>query len=90
MSTSDSCKDGASKSSYDGVCDANNNMLQNIRLDNNSVSVCTNCGKGEEESHKLKTCAACELVKYCSRDVKLLIVPCTRKNVEDVLLSYMI
>jgi len=31
------------------------------------VSVCANCGRGEEESHKLKSCTACKLVKCCSR-----------------------
>jgi len=33
---------------------------------NNIMSMCANCGKGEEESHKLKTCTACKMVKYCS------------------------
>ena len=32
------------------------------------MSVCANCGKGEEASVNLKSCAACMLVKYCSRD----------------------
>jgi len=27
---------------------------------------CANCGKGEEESNKLKKCGACLSVKYCS------------------------
>ena len=31
-------------------------------------NMCANCGKGEEESANLKSCAACKLVKYCSRD----------------------
>ena len=30
-------------------------------------TVCANCGKGERESNNLKSCAACKLVKYCSR-----------------------
>lgn len=30
--------------------------------------MCANCGKGEENSNKLKTCTACLLVKYCSRE----------------------
>ena len=34
----------------------------------NNLSVCANCGKGEEESANLKSCAACKLVKYCVRD----------------------
>jgi len=35
------------------------------------VSVCANCGKGEEESHKLKNCTACKMVKYCSRECQI-------------------
>ena len=35
------------------------------------VSSCANCGKGEEESGKLKNCAACMMVKYCSRDCQI-------------------
>ena len=33
--------------------------------------VCANCGKGEEESHKLKNCTACKLVKYCNRECQI-------------------
>ena len=39
--------------------------------DDNIVSICANCGKGEEESHKLKHCNACKFVKYCSRDCQI-------------------
>ena len=35
------------------------------------VSVCANCGKGEEESHKLKHCIACKMVKYCNRECQI-------------------
>ena len=35
------------------------------------VSVCANCGKGEEESGNLKSCTACKSVKYCSRDCQI-------------------
>ena len=35
------------------------------------VSVCANCGKGEEESHKLKNCTACKLTKYCNRECQI-------------------
>jgi len=35
------------------------------------VSVCANCGKGEEESEKLKACTACKMVKYCSRECQI-------------------
>jgi len=36
-----------------------------MSTDNNDI--CANCGKGEE-SVSLKACAACKMVKYCSRD----------------------
>jgi len=35
------------------------------------TSVCANCGKGEESSINLKSCTACMLVKYCSRDCQI-------------------
>ncbi|KAL7453152.1 hypothetical protein ACHAWC_004829, partial [Mediolabrus comicus] len=34
----------------------------------NALEICSNCGKGEEESCNLKACGACFLVKYCSRN----------------------
>jgi len=41
-------------------------------MDNKDLSVCcANCGKGEEESSSLKACAACKMVKYCSRDCQI-------------------
>jgi len=59
-------------------CGISSNLTQgidSINVNNNnstiSVSVCANCGKGEEESHKLKSCTACKLVKYCSRDCQI-------------------
>jgi len=39
--------------------------------DDNDVSVCANCGKGEEESNKLKHCNACMMVKYCNRECQI-------------------
>jgi len=33
--------------------------------------VCAACGKGEENSFKLKACTACKLVKYCNRDCQI-------------------
>ena len=36
-----------------------------------SSTICANCGEGEEESGNLKSCAACKLVKYCSRDCQI-------------------
>jgi len=37
----------------------------------NIVSSCVNCGRGEEESDKLKACTACKLVKYCNRECQI-------------------
>ena len=37
----------------------------------NNTSTCANCGKVEDDSIKLKTCTACKLVKYCSRDCQI-------------------
>ena len=37
----------------------------------NNMSLCANCGIGEEESDNLKTCTACKMVKYCSRDCQI-------------------
>ena len=58
MSTSNSnCKDSASKSNV-------------AKTEDNNVS-CANCGKGEDESNKLKACTACKLAKYCSRECQI-------------------
>ena len=71
---SDSCKDGASKSNDDDVCEVGN-MLQNMNTDDddgrNGVSVmpvCANCGKGGTD---LKSCTACKMVKYCNRECQI-------------------
>ena len=32
---------------------------------------CGNCGKGEAADVKLKTCTACKIIKYCSRDCQV-------------------
>jgi len=65
MSTSDSCKDGASKSNNDDVCEVNN-MLHNMSTaDKDDVSVCANCGK-EGSGNNMNTCNKCKMVKYCN------------------------
>jgi len=68
MSTLD-CKDGASKSNEDGVCDEVNNMLH-MSLNNTDVvvSVCANCGK--EDSDVNNICNKCNKVKYCNAACK--------------------
>ena len=44
-----------------------------------SLSMCANCGKGEEESGKLKSCNACKEVQYCNRDCQLAHCPMHKK-----------
>ena len=44
--------------------------MSNTSLEHN-LSVCANCGKGEESSNSLKKCAACHMVKYCSRECQI-------------------
>ena len=53
----------------DGVCD----LLNNISTADNedSISTCANCGKGEERGSILKTCVSCKLVKYCNRECQV-------------------
>ena len=40
--------------------------MSNTSSENNTS--CANCGKGEEDGINLKSCNACMMVKYCSRD----------------------
>ena len=67
MSTSDSCKDGASISNDDGLCDVND-MLQNMSTADDDVSVCANCGK--EGSDINNVCNKCKQVRYCNAACK--------------------
>ena len=48
----------------------NIHIMSNTSLEHN-LSTCANCGKGEETSINLKSCAACKSVKYCSRDCQV-------------------
>ena len=59
----DSCKDSASKSNDDGVCEENN-MLQNMSTADNTVSVCANCGKEGDDVNNI--CNKCKKAKYCN------------------------
>ena len=45
-----------------------------------TMSLCANCGKGEEAGIKLKACTACKLVKYCSRDCQIAHRPQHKKD----------
>ena len=35
------------------------------------ISLCANCGEGEENADSLKACTACKMVKYCNRDCQI-------------------
>ena len=68
MSTPDQiCKDGASKLSSDDVCEMND-MLQQLSTADNSISICSNCGK--EGSDVNNICNKCKMVKYCNAACK--------------------
>jgi len=45
--------------------------MSTVDEDNEVPPICANCGKGEEESNKLKACTACKMVKYCSRECQI-------------------
>ena len=61
MSSSDSCKDGASKIN-DGICEVIGKLGNMSTVDD--VLVCANCGK--EGSDNMNTCNKCKQVKYCN------------------------
>ena len=44
--------------------------MSNNETSENIITSCANCGKGEEASN-LKSCSACKLVKYCSRNCQI-------------------
>jgi len=66
MSTSDSCKDTASKSNNDEVCDKVNDMLQNMSTAD--VSLCANCGKEGDDVNNI--CNKCKKATYCNAACK--------------------
>ena len=47
--------------------------------DNNTITTCANCGKGEETNGDLKACTACKLVKYCNRECQIAHRPLHKK-----------
>ena len=61
-STSESCKEGASKLSDDGVCSMNN-MLNNMDI-GVAVSICANCGKEGDDVNNI--CNKCKQMRYCN------------------------
>ena len=46
-------------------------MSGKTTTDTGTLTLCANCGKGEENSSDLKACTACKLVKYCNRDCQI-------------------
>ena len=54
------------------------------------ISTCANCGKGGEgdDDIQLKTCTACKMVKYCSRECQIAHRPQLKKECKSVLLNY--
>ena len=42
-----------------------------MSTNNDILTTCANCGKGEESAGDLKACTACKLVKYCNRDCQV-------------------
>ena len=36
-----------------------------------TITLCANCGKSEENTDSLKACTACKMVKYCNRDCQI-------------------
>ena len=40
-------------------------------INDDIISLCANCGKGEESAGDLKACTACKIVKYCNRDCQI-------------------
>jgi len=47
------------------------------------LSVCANCGKGEEDSDKLKACTTCKVVKYCNRECQIAHRPQHKKECRE-------
>ena len=37
----------------------------------NILTSCANCGKGDENGDSLKACTACKMVKYCNRECQI-------------------
>ena len=46
-------------------------MSKSIDADDIIISLCANCGEGEENADSLKACTACKMVKYCNRDCQI-------------------
>ena len=45
-----------------------------------TITMCANCGKGEESVGDLKACTACKMVKYCNRNCQIAHRPQHKKD----------
>ena len=45
--------------------------MSNTSTSEAMMSLCANCGKGEDTSCNLKACTACKMVKYCNRECQI-------------------
>ena len=52
-------------------------------ISSDSIPTCDNCGKGEENSNKLKKCGACLSVQYCSRECQVAHRPQHKKECRE-------
>ena len=55
----------------------------NDNAPDSTITACANCGKGEESSCDLKSCAACMLVKYCNRQCQIAHRPMHKKACKE-------
>ena len=69
--------------------DHSSSITTNLMNNADTITNCANCGKGEESTGDLKSCAACKSVKYCNRECQLHIVPYTKRHARNVLQNYM-
>jgi len=81
MSTSDSCKEGASKFKDDVTCDVND-KLQNMRI-GTAVPVCANCGKEGDDVNNV--CNKCKQVRYCNAVCKKVHKKKHKKDCEELI-----
>ena len=63
--------------------------MHHVFINRCTITLCANCGKGEESAGDLKLCTACKMVKYCNRDCQIAHRPQHKKACKNGPLSYM-